>query len=59
MPVFLLANITAKQKCSPSEQRLISALHVDFAEAESQEQRYYQANLLPPFVSHTLYQTAY
>ena len=42
-----------------SEQGLMSALCVDFAEAESQEQMYYQANLLLPFVSHTLYQTAY
>lgn len=57
--IFLSADTTAKQKLFPSEQRLISALCVDFAEAKSQEQTYYQANLLLPFVSYTLYQTTY
>lgn len=50
---------STKAEAFPSEQRLISALCVNFAEAESQEQMYYQANLLLPFVSHTLHQTAY
>lgn len=62
-PVLILsqANLTAEQKYNSftSEQRLISALCVDFAKATSQEQMCYQTNLLLSFVSHTLYQTDY